>query len=154
MIFVVSWMMNWLFSSTLREPGVPLLERVDLFALHAGDFAHAVLGLLELRDLGREPALFSGEVADLHLEVLVLEVRVHELAHGFVDRVLEAHERDLVGILDHPAARGDRGSIHELQRGRGLADLVREGEGHHLLDAELARDHAAVLEDLRDEGRG
>ncbi len=88
--------MNWLFSSTLGESGVPLLERVDFFALHAGDFAHAVLGFVELRDLDSEASFFGCEVADLDLQVLVLEVRVHELAHGFVDRVFEAHQRDLV----------------------------------------------------------
>lgn len=62
------------FFDPCREPGLPLLQRVDFLQLHAGDFAHPVLCPLQHQDFSGVLPLFDREVADLDLQVLVFEV--------------------------------------------------------------------------------
>ena len=62
-----------------------------------------------------------------------------------------AHDRDLVGVLDDPAPRGDGSTALEAQRGRLPRHRVREVERHRLVDPHAPGGDLAVAEDGGDE---
>ena len=60
-------------------------------------------------------------------------------------------DRDLVGVLDHPASRGHLCAVLEAGGGRRLRHRVGEGEGHGLVHSHSSRPHLAVAQDVRHE---
>ena len=63
----------------------------------------------------------------------------------------EAHQRQLVRVLDHPAAGRNRRPADELHARRGAGDAVGEHELRRLFDADAAGRDAAVAQALGDE---
>ena len=96
----------------------------------------------------------AGSLRDQAADVVLRHPGSRALVDGLVDfqRRLrrEAHQLDLVRVLDHPAAGRDRRRADDLQLRRGAGDAVGEHELDGLLDAEPAGGDAAILQSLRD----
>ena len=113
----------------------------------------------------------SGVLAHLHADVAgETESRVrgvdqaahvglrHARGQRAVDRLVrrvchlrrQAHQLDLVGVLDHPAACRHRGRTHEAKRRGGGGDAVGKDERRRLLDADASRGGVAILQPLSD----
>src|SRR5688572_3930767 len=60
------------------------------------------------------------------------------------------HQRQLGGVLEHPAARRDRLGVDVLGAGRLLADAAEDEEAQALFDADAPSRGAAVLENAGD----
>ena len=86
---------------------------------------------------------------DLTLRHSFRQRAVHCLVGLERDMRGEAHQLELVRVLDHPAACGDRRRTGEMEPGCPSGDAVAEHELRRLLDAEASRADTAISEPLR-----
>src|SRR3989442_11686121 len=86
---------------------------------------------------------------DLTLRHSFRQRAVHCLVGLERDMRGEAHQLELVRVLDHPAACSDRRRTGEMEPGCRTGNAVAEYELRRLLDAEVSRADTAIFEPLR-----